>query len=62
MNNIYKILSKETEKNKKEISALRYEQEVKAKEIIKLNEKLNDQARIINGLKDTIKNIDIQNK
>lgn len=62
LNNIYKNLSKESEKNKKEISILKDDQSIRAKEIIKLNEKLNEQAKIIGGLRDTIKNIDIPSK
>ena len=57
INNSYKKLSQETEKNRFEIFQLKEEHSVKEKEIIKLNEEVNEQAKIIIGLRDTIKNI-----
>ena len=45
------------EKQKREIEVLREEHKIKAKEVIRLNNELNDQTKIILDLRDTIKNI-----
>ena len=57
INNIYKNLSNETKRNRQDISKLKEEELIKAKEIYSLNTRLNDQAKIIIGLRDTINNI-----
>ena len=45
------------QKQKNEISHLKKEQDIKSKEIVKLNGELNEQTNIILDLRDTIKNI-----
>jgi len=57
INTIYKNLSNETKKNRQDISKLKEEDLLKTKEITSLNSRLNEQAKIIIGLRDTISNI-----
>lgn len=45
------------EKQKKEMDILREENKIKAKEVVKLNDEVNEQTNIILDLRDTIKNI-----
>ena len=60
--NKYKNLLTIKELDKSEIANLKKENIIKGKEIIKLNEKLNEQADYIKGLRDIMKNMEFKNE